>query len=239
MVSIRDYLVRPRLTFYELSHGDVLTSLSGRDLLVSVYAFEGVLSEVIERFIPRRNLERKAINCQQLEVPDLSACNAQLIVFKSEHNRIPDLHTSSLLEFIQRESDLSVFNSLIQFCGPDCKIFFNNLTRTSYNKSSQRTTKPGGGGGGGGYTILLPVNDYFNKSLFNFEKFANNISLFKSTIRANVFEGVYCGFYMRYEASVKNMLGRSVKAKRVLTRIQTSDVYMSKHGLIAHKTSVF
>lgn len=235
-VSIRDYLVRPRLTFYDLNDGDLITSLSGRRMLISVYPFEGSLSEIIMRFIPRRNLDRKAINCQQLEVPDLSACNAQLIVFKSTHNRIPDLNSISLLEFIQKEPDLSIFNSLLQFCGADCTNLLSNLSSQDSSSSSSTRRR----GYSGGVTILLPVNDYFSKALFNFQKFSNNISLFKSTIKANIFRGgTYCGFFMRNDVHIENMLGRKVRAKRLLTRIQTPDVFLSHTGLVAHKTNLF
>lgn len=231
-MSIRDYLVRPRLTFYDLNHGDVITSLSGREMLISVYPFEGLLSETIMRFIPRRNLEIKSINCQQLEVPDLSACNAQLIVFRSELNRIPNLtpKNTSLIDFIQSQADLSMFNSLVQLCNVECKSLLSNLSVNSRDR-----------GGKEAYTVLLPINDYFSKaSLFNFQKFSKNISLFKDNIKANILHNTYCGFSLkRNDAVVENMLGRKIKAKQISTRIQTSDVYLSKSGLIAHKTIAF
>lgn len=216
-ISIRDYITKPRLSFYELNNGDVLTSLSGHKYLISTYPFESSLSELIMRLIPRRNLERKAINCQQLEVPDLSACNAQLIVFKSDANRIPHLNTESLLDFIRRQSDLTVFASLLRLCGADC----NNLLSNNQSRS--------------GYTVLLPTNEYFNKALYNFQKFSNSMSLFKRSLQANTFRGTYCGFYLKYDVLIENRLERKVKAKRVSTRLVKTDVYLSKSGIVAHK----
>lgn len=213
--------MKPRLSFYELNNGDVLTSLSGREYVINAYAFESSMSELIARLIPRRNLERKAINCQPLEVPDLSACNAQLIVFKSELDRLPELAAESLLEYIGREADLSVFNRLVQFCGNECKSLLANLTAKQFT------------------TILMPTNVYFSKALYNFQRFSSNLTLFKRTIQANVFSGAYCGFYLRHAFSIENKLGRKVKSTRILSRIAQTDVFMSKSGLIAHKVDEF
>lgn len=221
-ISIRDYLVKPRLSFYDLHNGDVLTSLSGRVYLINVYQFETpIRNELIARLIPLRNLERKAINCQQLEVPDLNACNAQLIVFKSELNHIPSLSGVSLLEYVRTQPDLSVFNSLINFCGNQCKNLLNN-----FNKSST-------------YTILLPVNEYFNKAVYNFQQFSTNLSLLKSTIKSNIFYGSYCGFYLRNEVFIENFSGRKIRAKKLFPQLNKTDVYMSKSGIIAHKINNF
>lgn len=214
-------MVRPRITFYELNNGDLIQSLTGRSYLINTYPFENPLSDIIMRFIPKRNLERKSINCQQLEVPDLNACNAQLIVFKSELNRIPALNSESILEFIKQDPDLSIFNSLVQFCGLECK---NLLTNFNHSK---------------GHTVLLPVNEFFNRALYNFQKFSNDISLFVRTIKSNIFSGTFCGFYLKNDVFIENLRGHKSKARKIYARIQSPDVYLSKNGLIAHKTSSF
>jgi hypothetical protein len=211
---------------------DIVSSLSKRKYLITVYPFESRLNDVLSKFIPKRNLERKAINCQQLEMPDLNACNAQLIVFKSSTNRLAHLNEESLLDFIRKQADLSIFNSLIEFCGSECRSMLN-ATITNNNEPVSQYKRAAG------YTFLLPVNDYFNKALINFQKYAKNMTLFKKTIRSNVFYGTYCSFYLKNDVLIENLLGRKVKGKRVYARMQESEVYLSEKGIVVHKTNIF
>jgi uncharacterized surface protein with fasciclin (FAS1) repeats len=229
--SIKDYLIRPKVTIYQLNNGDLLTSLSKRKYLISVYPFESILPDYM-RFIPKRNIERKAINCIPLEMPDLSACSAQLITYRieekmsHEYDAIPRLNSNvSLLDFIDNDQELSVFNRLLNHCGWACTSVLANLSNKRVN--------------GGGYTILLPVNDFFNRVLSNFNKYSRNVTLLVRTINLNIFKGTYCGFYLNNDILLENLLNRTARARNVFKRIVQTNVYLNEFGILAHKTNSF
>lgn len=225
-INISDYLTKPRYSFYQLNDGDVLTSLSNKKYLISVYPFENPIPDYMN-FIPHRNFQRKAINCQQLEMHDLSACSSQLIVFKSERFLIPALDTVPLLEYISSDEELNIFSNLLDFCGSKCKSIFTSLNGKNVNNRK-------------GYTIILPTNDYFNKGIQNFSKYSRNLTLFIKNIQSNIFHGTYCHFYLRnMDAIIENLLNRKVKSKRVMSRITKTQAYLSTSGLIVHKTDSF
>ena len=231
--NISDYMIRPRLSFYELNDGDILTSLSNKSYLVSVYPFEKQVPEYLS-FVPNRNFLRKAINCQQLDMLDLNACSSQLIVFKSEKNTLRPLSTLSLIEYIATDKELGIFNNLLNFCDSKCKSVLNSLFTHKYSHTNSSTRHRSGG-----FTLVLPTNKYFNKSLQNFSKYSKDMALFLKNLQANIFYGAYCYFYLRSDVFIENLLERKVKSSKVATRITEPHVYISKLGLIVHKTDHF
>lgn len=238
-LSIRDYMVTPKVTFYELNDAQVLTSLRNQKYLVTVYQFDNRLPEFM-KYIPKRNFNRKAINCHQLEMSDVSACNSQLIVYKYEslfaNHQITQLssRTQSVLDFISNDSELTIFHNLIEHCGHKCKSLFENMTSRSLEpgRSGLQSYKQG-------YTVVLPVNDYFNKALNNFNKYARNVTLFFKTINLNVFRGTYCGFYLKSNIFIENLMNRQVKAMNVYRRIVKSNVFINELGMVVHKANIF
>ena len=227
-VNILDYLIKPRFTFYDFNDGMVITSVSNKKYLINVYQLENPLDFM--NFVPARNFQRKTINCQQLEMPDLNACNAQLVVFKSENNQIPLLHIQPVLDFIAYYSDLSVISSLIEVCGKDCKSIFNSLTEPGDAINSANRRK--------GYTLILPSNSYFNKQSTNFAKYSKNLSFLKKQLQSNIFYGTYCHVNMRSNILVENLLNKKIQAKKIFARITEGNVYLSETGIIIHKSDV-
>lgn len=226
-INIYDYMIRPSQTYYQLNDGDVLTSVSNKKYLVNVYPLESTSIPEYLYFIPSRNFQRKTINCQSLESPGLNACSSQLIIFKNERNIIPQLDTMPLIDYIATNKELSYFNKLLDYCGAECKLIYKRLnepTMLNYRK---------------GYTVILPTNDFFTKSLQNFNKYSKNMTLFKRNIQANIFYGTYCYNIMRSDALIENMLNRKVQSRRVHTRIVKSNTYLSELGILVHKTDIF
>jgi hypothetical protein len=225
-VNIFDYLIKPRFTLYELNDGQVLTSISNRKFIINVYQLENPLDFM--SFIPSRNFQRKTINCQQLEMSDLSACNAQLIVFKSETHQLPLLNTQTVLDFIAYHSDLSVFSGLLEICGSECRRLFSGLTSMETNEKRRR-----------GFTLILPSNAYFNKQSTNYTKFMTNLPLLKKQLQSNIIYGTFCYGFMKSSTLVENLLNRKIQARKIYARITEANVYLSQTGIIIHKSDLF
>jgi hypothetical protein len=225
-VNIYDYLIKPRFTLYELNDGQVLTSVSNRKFIINVYQLEKPLDFM--SFIPSRNFQRKTINCQQLEMSDFTACNAQLIVFKSENNLLPLLNTQTVLDFVAYHGDFSVFSSLLETCGPECKSLFSGLTNVGLSESRRR-----------GFTLILPSNAYFNKHSTSYTKFMKNVPLLKRQLQANIIYGTYCYSFMKSNMVVENSLARKIQARKIYSRITEGNVYLSETGIIIHKSDLF
>ena len=226
--NISDYLIRSRFTFYELNDGDILTSLSNKSYLINVYSYDKHLPDYMS-FIPTRNFQRKAINCLQLEMPDLNACGSQLIVFKSEKGQVlRPLHGISLLEFIAGDKELGTLNNLLNFCDHKCKSMLVNLTE----RSQWPRVKSG-------FTLFLPTNKYFSKSLQNFSKYSKDMSLFAKSLQENIFHGAYCFFYLKGNVIVENLLGKKINSSKLIAKIIDPHAYISQRSFIVHKTDSF
>ena len=223
-------MFKNRYTIYQLNNGDIITSITNKRYLINAYPFENSIPDFMS-FIPLRNFQRKSINCQQLEMPDVNACSSQLIVFKSQTNLIPSLDNITLMEFISNDEDLRIFNNLLDVCGTECKSIFENLVLnvTGGFKNSLN----------GGYTILLPTNDYFNKAVVNFDKFSRNLPILKKTILSNIFYGTNCMFYLKMNVVIENLLNRKIKSKKVYNRIIKPQAYLSENGILVHKSQLF
>ena len=222
-------MVQPRYSYYELNNGDVLTSISRppRAYLVSVFAFESSVPDFMA-FVPQRNFQRKAINCQQLEMPDLSACSSQLIVFRSASNHLAPLDTSSLLDFVRRDNELTGFNAMIARCGSECIALLDSLllkTQTTTHKHR-------------GYTLFVPTDSFFKRmSAGVAERYAaSNSSVLRRLLAANVFHGTNCLFYLRMDVLVENMLGRRVRSRKLYERVIKAHAFLSASGILVHKT---
>jgi hypothetical protein len=227
--SIYDYMIRWRLTFYDLNDGDILTSFSNKTYLVNVYSYDKQLPDYMN-FIPNRNFQRKSVNCMVLEMPDVNACGSQLIVFKSEKNVLKQLSTLSLLDYIANDKDLGTFNSLLNFCNTKCTSLLSNLTNSLMAKTTTRKR---------GFTLILPTNKYFSKSLQNFTMFSKDISFFLKSLHANIFYGSLCYYYLKSDALIENLLERKIKSNKIASKITEPQAYISQHGFIIHKTDYF
>jgi hypothetical protein len=237
-INIYDYIIKPKYTFYQLNDGDILTSVSNKKYLINVYPFDTAIPEYLS-FIPVRNFQRKTINCQQLEMSDIAACSSQLIVFKSERHSIQPLDTITVLEYIEKDSELTVFNMLINHCGKECKEIFKNLRAPSQQQQQQRMQNSSLGQRRSGYTLILPVNDYFSRTINNFNKYSKNTTLLKRTIDSNIFYGTYCFPHIRSESLIENMLNRRLQSKKIHSRIIKPNQYLDINGIIVHKSGVF
>jgi hypothetical protein len=226
--NIFDYMIRWRFTFYDLNDGDILTSFSNKSYLINVYSYDKQLPDYMH-FIPNRNFQRKSVNCMLLEMPDVNACGSQLIVFKSDKNVLRQLSTLSLLEYIASDKDLGTFNSLLNFCDTKCKSLLSNLTETSMIEPTRKR----------GFTLMLPTNKYFSKSLQNFTKYSKDISFFLKNLQANIFYGVLCHYYLKGDVLIENLLERKFKSNKIVSKIIEPQAYISHLGLIVHKTDNF
>lgn len=224
--DISDYLIQSKYTLYQLNNGDILTSYSNKKYLINVFKLKNDIPDFMS-FIPSRNFQRKSINCQQLVSPDLSACGSQLIVYKSESGFIPPLSNMSILEYISTDDELNVFSNLLDFCGNDCK-----------NKYKELEIR-GSAGHIVGYTLLLPTNEYFSKSLNNFNKLSRNLPSFLKDIQSNIFHGTNCYFYLQMDVVVRNLLKRQVSSRRLINRIVKPQSYLAHNGILVHKTNQF
>lgn len=224
-VNLFDYLIKPRYTFYDLNDGKLLTSVSNKKYLINVYQLENQLDFM--SFIPSRNFQRKTINCQLLEMPDLTACNAQLIVYKSETYQIPLLNTLSVLDFISYNADFSILSRLLELCGSECKEILSNLRNNG--ESVKRK----------GFTLILPSNAFFNRHPNSFAKLTKNATLLQRQLQSNIFYGTFCYTMLKSSMIMENLLNRRIMAKRLHPRVTEGNVYLSDTGVLIHKSDAF
>lgn len=209
-IMVQDYIFKPKFNLYELNNGQVITSLNRKQYLINSIETKKKSFNLF-RYLPKKYFYSKYINCQEIEESQISACNSELFFFNSRLNLIPDLNSKSLLYHLNSDNDFVYFNQMLNQCGKKCEQFLLDLEMKSKKNST-------------GFTLFIPINNFTSENLI-FE------------MKKRFFYDTLCEAMLLNESfNVKNLFKRVFKSNYLIKWIQKSQSYLSKTGILIHKT---